>query len=68
MFNRKLEMKVVKNTKDEAPQLRRTPHEISAAVQNVSRTVIKETGKVVIAYVVVDTIRKVILTGLTGKS
>jgi len=68
MFNRKLEMKVVKDTKDETAAPKKNPSEIAAAVQSVTQTVIKEGGKVVVTYVLLDTLRKFILIGLTNKA
>jgi hypothetical protein len=66
MFNRSLEMKVVKTPKNgETSSPEKNQIDTIAAMQAVTTTVIREGGKVVITYVIFDTIRKIILTGIT---
>jgi len=66
--NRKVEMKVVKTPKNEISVPETTLAEKTAAAQAIVKTVIKEGGKVLVAYVALDTFRKFILIGLTTQA
>jgi hypothetical protein len=65
--NRKVEMKV-KDSEERDLRPETTLEEKTAAAQAIVKIVIKEGGKVLVAYVALDTFRKFILIGLTNQA
>lgn len=68
---RSLEVKVIKTPKTEVTEpltTKKSLAEITASVQKIATTVIRETGKVVAVCIVLDAARKIALAGLTQQS
>jgi hypothetical protein len=63
MFNRALQVKMVKSSKNEAPPTPTEDKFVSRAtfVAYASKSVIQEIGSAVVAYIVLDTIRQVLV-------
>ena len=60
--NRRIEMKVVNTKKDPSITTREIPFEVKAVIiSDVLHRVVYQIGKAVIAYVTIDTVRKVLI-------